>query len=132
MGLEAEEDQLNLRVLMRSNDAILGLPYDVFAFSQFHCTLARTLSLKIGTYTHETWSLHLYDRDWEAGKVHPPNIDTPFLAGVGLEGEAYGSVQLAAFWLLHGDLFTSRELTTSERWFAKQLDPLFEARRAED
>jgi thymidylate synthase len=48
---------------MRSNDAFLGLPHDVFAFTFFQEILARTLGLKLGTYKHAVGSLHIYDED---------------------------------------------------------------------
>jgi thymidylate synthase len=132
MGFEQVDDDLNLRVLMRSNDAVLGLPYDVFAFSQLQCTLAHALSLRPGTYTHETWSLHLYDTDRDSvERAHAPEAYIPHLEGVGRGGEAYGSLQLTAFLLLHGDAST-REATVTEEWFRKQLAPLVEDRLAED
>lgn len=58
--------ELDLNVTMRSNDAWLGLPYDVFQFTQIQHTVAHVLSLWPGRYTHTAWSLHMYDRDVEA------------------------------------------------------------------
>jgi thymidylate synthase len=48
---------------MRSNDAWLGLPYDMFQFTQLFQTVCRVLGVPAGTYTHTAWSLHLYERD---------------------------------------------------------------------
>lgn len=62
-GLSIVHDRLNMYVIMRSNDAWLGLPNDVFQFTQLQWTLAHALSIEIGTYTHTAWSLHLYERD---------------------------------------------------------------------
>jgi thymidylate synthase len=56
-------NQLNMHVTMRSNDAWLGLPYDMFQFTQLFQTVCRMLDTRPGTYTHTAWSLHLYDRD---------------------------------------------------------------------
>ena len=49
-------------VHMRSNDAVWGLPYDVFLFTMLQEMLARTLRLDLGVYVHGAASLHLYER----------------------------------------------------------------------
>lgn len=53
---------LHLIVQMRSNDAVWGLPYDVFLFTMIQELLARTLGLELGAYVHGAGSLHLYER----------------------------------------------------------------------
>ncbi|WP_205507888.1 thymidylate synthase [Myxococcus vastator] len=53
--------QLNLIVHMRSNDAYLGLPHDIFVFTMLQEMLARTLGVEIGFYQHIVNHLHLYD-----------------------------------------------------------------------
>ena len=53
---------LHLIVQMRSNDAVWGLPYDVFLFTMIQELLARTLGVELGTYVHGAGSLHLYER----------------------------------------------------------------------
>ena len=55
--------RLNAIVHMRSNDAFLGLPHDVFAFTFIQELIARSLKLKLGTYKHMVGSLHIYDSD---------------------------------------------------------------------
>jgi thymidylate synthase len=50
-------------VHMRSNDAFLGLPHDIFAFTFIQELVARTLGLKLGSYKHLVGSLHVYDSD---------------------------------------------------------------------
>lgn len=57
------DGQLELSVTMRSNDAWLGLPYDVFQFSALQASLANALGVPAGLYTHHAVSLHLYERD---------------------------------------------------------------------
>jgi len=56
---------LNTITHMRSNDAFLGLPHDVFAFTFIQELVARTLRLKLGSYKHMVGSLHIYDSDKE-------------------------------------------------------------------
>ena len=52
--------QLHAFVSMRSNDAYIGLPHDVFAFTMIQELVARELGVEVGTYTHAVASLHLY------------------------------------------------------------------------
>jgi thymidylate synthase len=54
---------LHMVVNMRSNDAFMGLPHDVFAFTMLQEIVARQLSVDLGHYVHLVGSLHLYNRD---------------------------------------------------------------------
>lgn len=65
-----EEGQLLMTVMMRSNDVIFGFTNDAFCFSQLflfmHAMLQERMpSLKIGTYTHITNSMHVYERHFD-------------------------------------------------------------------
>jgi thymidylate synthase len=55
--------RLRMFTSMRSNDAFLGLPHDVFAFTMLQEIVARTLGLELGEYKHAVGSLHLYESD---------------------------------------------------------------------
>lgn len=55
--------KLHATTYMRSNDIWLGFPYDVFAFTCFQIKLAMELDVGIGSYTHISGSLHLYERN---------------------------------------------------------------------
>lgn len=57
---------LHLITTMRSNDAWRGTPYDVFMFTQLQQTVARLIDVPVGSYTHQTGSLHLYRTDLDA------------------------------------------------------------------
>lgn len=65
------DDNVHLVVSMRSSDLILGLAYDVPAFTMFQELLAHDLSnelgreIGLGTYTHISNSLHIYERHFE-------------------------------------------------------------------
>jgi thymidylate synthase len=63
MQFLVRKGSLHLVVHMRSNDAFLGLPHDVFAFTFIQELVARSLKLKLGTYKHMVGSLHIYDTD---------------------------------------------------------------------
>jgi thymidylate synthase len=60
---------LNAVSHMRSNDAFLGLPHDVFAFTFIQELVARSLKLDVGSYKHMAGSLHIYDCDREKVKL---------------------------------------------------------------
>jgi len=48
---------------MRSNDAFLGLPHDIFAFTMLQEVMARSLGVELGSYKHMVGSLHLYENN---------------------------------------------------------------------
>lgn len=61
-------DSLELQVHMRSNDAFIGLPHDVFSFTMLQEYVARRLGVAVGAYLHTVGSFHLYAR-------HLPAVD---------------------------------------------------------
>lgn len=63
------DGMLDMVVYMRSNDAWLGLPYDVFNFTMIQKYVADLLSVDIGWYHHHVGSLHLYEQHWEKAKL---------------------------------------------------------------
>lgn len=70
--------KLELIVNMRSWDYFLGVPYDVFMWSQLQHSFARQLGVEVGRYVHHAGSLHLYDRDREAvGTLVKCSRDSP-------------------------------------------------------
>ena len=68
------DNKLDFLVQMRSNDAYMGLIYDVFSFTllqehMLNCLHAADLDLfgklELGTYVHKSDSMHLYERNLE-------------------------------------------------------------------
>jgi len=64
------DNKLSLYVKMRSSDVWFGLPYDVPFFILLLYKMQKELlefypNLEIGTYNHQSGSLHLYDRNME-------------------------------------------------------------------
>jgi thymidylate synthase len=59
--------KLEMHVHMRSNDAYLGLPHDVFAFTMMQEIAGRELEVEVGRYQHSVASLHLYDDEEGSG-----------------------------------------------------------------
>lgn len=54
---------LSAGVNMRSNDVFRGLPYDIFCFCTLQQLIALEIDARLGTYTHNAGSLHVYSRD---------------------------------------------------------------------
>ncbi len=57
---------LHMIVTMRSNDAFMGLPHDIFCFTMLQEIVARSLNREVGAYRQFTGSMHLYERNREA------------------------------------------------------------------
>lgn len=57
------EGRLEAGVNMRSSDAWLGLPYDLFNFAMLQRALAAELKVPVGPLTLNVGSSHLYERD---------------------------------------------------------------------
>lgn len=67
------DDKLNLSVVMRSNDLVLGLVYDMPWFMSLSDRMVKELkrhypTLTKGTYTHTVHSLHIYEKNEQTVK----------------------------------------------------------------
>ena len=60
---------LSLMTHMRSNDAYMGLPHDIFAFTMLHELIARETGYVVGTYHHSVGSMHLYEQDVKEAQI---------------------------------------------------------------
>lgn len=77
------EKKLYLHVLMRSNDVIWGLPYDVFSFTMFQEAMlgilnAKGMELTLGEYYHTAGSIHLYERHFDMARKISDEEDAIF------------------------------------------------------
>lgn len=118
------DGRLELIVNMRSQDVWLGVPYDVFMFSQLQLSLARQLAVDVGRYTHHVGSLHLYDRDREAaGTLVSCSNDRPrpinYPAGVVPVHSNDTFVDVATS-LVEGNF--NHEEAVANMWYTHQLD----------
>lgn len=64
------DSKLNLLVNMRSNDAYLGLPHDVFTFTMLQEIIARSIGVDVGLYKHCAGSLHLYEKHRKSAEAY--------------------------------------------------------------
>ncbi|NHA68638.1 thymidylate synthase [Phycicoccus flavus] len=58
------EGRLHLITYMRSNDAWLGLPHDIFCFTMLQELVAVSTGYPLGEYQHFVGSLHLYEANF--------------------------------------------------------------------
>jgi len=76
-------NRLHAIATMRSNDAVWGLPYDVFFFSFLQELMSVELGVELGFYSHFVGSLHIYERHLDlaervlASKANPDSAEMP-------------------------------------------------------
>ena len=56
--------RLNLHSVVRSNDMMLGCPFDTIGFALLQCMLAQKLGVRPGVYTHTISNAHVYDNHY--------------------------------------------------------------------
>lgn len=61
--LKVRDGKLEWSQIMRSNDVLLGMPYNFVQFTGLQEVLAGWLGLEVGSYNHYSDSLHLYCHD---------------------------------------------------------------------
>lgn len=61
-------EKLHMFTNMRSNDAYLGLPHDIFSFTMLQELIARSLGVELGHYKHSVGSLHIYDENLKSAQ----------------------------------------------------------------
>lgn len=61
--LKIRQGKLEWSQIMRSNDVLLGMPYNFVQFTGLQEILAGWLDVAVGSYNHYSDSLHLYNRD---------------------------------------------------------------------
>ncbi len=59
-------DKLHLHVIFRSNDMVVGCPFDVAGFGLLQRILAARLGVGVGVYSHSISNAHIYDVHYEA------------------------------------------------------------------
>ncbi len=60
--------RLHLHNMVRSNDVILGLPFDVAGFALLAHVLAQKLKIRPGIYSHSISNAHIYDSHYFAAE----------------------------------------------------------------
>lgn len=60
--------KLHLHNIVRSNDMILGFPFDVAGFCFLQYVLAQKLGVKVGTYSHSISNAHIYENHFAGAR----------------------------------------------------------------
>ncbi len=60
--------KLHLHNMVRSNDMVLGFPFDVAGFCLLQYILAQKLGVKVGTYSHSISNAHIYENHYAGAK----------------------------------------------------------------
>jgi thymidylate synthase len=61
--IKIRNGKLEWTQIMRSNDLVRGLPYNIVQFTSLQEILASWLEIEIGSYNHLSDSLHIYEHD---------------------------------------------------------------------
>lgn len=59
------DGELHMIATMRSSDLVWGMSYDVPSFVSVQIALASVLGLELGTYVHQSGSMHVYERHFD-------------------------------------------------------------------
>ena len=78
LSFHARAGMLHMTTIMRSNAAWGLLPYNVFEFTLLGELVAVLSGMQLGTYTHITLSMHLYEDEVEKA-TNACNVDLPDL-----------------------------------------------------
>jgi thymidylate synthase len=132
LSFRIRRDKLNMLVHMRSSDVWLGVPYDVFQFTQLQLTIATVLRVSPGMYTHLSESLHVYESNWDAvadlalGTASP--LEVYGFAGLNFKDELdvdscrrWSNAKDRAQLIGQGVIAAPFTMTPSEKWYTEQV-----------
>lgn len=121
---QVRRGSLEAWTVMRSNDAWLGLPYDLMQFGMLQAAVAQALGLPAGAQTHSANSLHLYERSRAKAMLAGPAPRSG--APQGFDGPLWGAddigeISSRARRILLGQASRLDGLTDFEAWAADLL-----------
>ncbi|MGB7217810.1 MAG: thymidylate synthase [Vicinamibacterales bacterium] len=119
--LKLRNGRLDWTQIMRSNDVVRGLPYNIVQFTTLQEIVAGWLGVQLGTYHHWSDSLHLYESDahkFSAGFDSQLALNNETLTSSLSEGETFIAD-------LYGRLlrFSNDDLSRSELECLSYLSP---------
>jgi len=123
---------LSMNTIMRSNDAWLGLPYDVFQFTQLQASVAHALHTQPGVYRHTTLSLHLYETNFDEARAlvkdYVPQANREVFRNlwlptesIGHPGQSFNDIMRRAQAIMRNEELYGE--TPSESWYRDLLHP---------
>jgi len=69
-------NKLNLMLTLRSNDLVIGLPYDCFTYTLLGQILAKTLNVKVGELFYTIANGHVYNKHFFEFKKYKETLNT--------------------------------------------------------
>lgn len=72
--LKVRDNRLHWTQIMRSNDIMRGLPYNIIQFTMLQEVMAGWLGCELGEYFHFSDSLHVYERDLTSFSVESQQV----------------------------------------------------------
>lgn len=125
----ARNRRLNMVASMRSNDAWLGMPYDVYCFTAIQQIVADIAGLDYGTYVHQAGSMHLYRRDQNKLLNNAEVVPVPLSAkyDIIIARDVARAVDLFRAIGRWDEKWTPAQDPTG--WLASKLDAAFDDRR---
>lgn len=122
LSFRVRNDRLTMKTHMRSNDAWLGLPYDVIMFTTLQFTVASVLGLEVGPYVHHADSFHLYERNFaDAEQVVRADPNGLRRHTYGIVADHWSSARTIAMELLYE--YKSYANGPTEQWFYRMMTP---------
>lgn len=67
-GFAPQKDSLHITVQLRSNDCLLGRPFNIMGYSAMHQLIAKWAGLNVGSFTLNSTNTHIYTHHVEAYK----------------------------------------------------------------
>lgn len=101
--LKIAEGRLDWLQFVRSNDIMLGLPYNLIQWTTIHEVIAGWIGVPLGQYHQISDSLHLYDRDRETfgcavGAGGVPEV-TSLAQGIDESRRIFSALEALILWL---------------------------------
>ncbi|QYJ67720.1 thymidylate synthase [Flavobacterium litorale] len=115
-------NKLNLYVSMRSNDAYVGLPHDIFCFTMIQELVAKSLQYDMGEYYHSVSSLHLYEKDYQKARnyINEGYQSTSFQMPAMPDGNPWEKIEILKSYetkIRNGEDFNLDDVNTEAYWY---------------
>jgi thymidylate synthase len=121
--LKIRDEKLEWTQIMRSNDVFLGLPYNFIQFTTLQEILAGWLNVEVGSYTHFSDSLHLYENNFDvltfSNNIEIRNPDILSISKTKFDSnlnKIFGNmISIAQYNLSENELLNLAELDTGDK-----------------
>lgn len=125
LAFSIRDEKVELDVVMRSNDVWLGLPYDMFQFTQLQLSACYALNREPGQYRHTALSMHAYECNFDdiarflvtdQERTYPQHFQP---MGLGANDMPFFKIMHQAQSIMNGE--TSMIRTRSHQWYYDKI-----------